>query len=1411
MTPRFESSIVRARHIDRWCRRFEHCWRNGEKPQIESFLEEVDPGDRTVFLEELLGIELELRFEAGEIPTPEDYRSRFACHLDLIHKAFADLGDIRASEDLNQPTTLVGQLLGDYRITREIGRGGMGIVYEAIQQSLDRRTSVKVLKPSLFRSERDVLRFQRESRTISRLHHSNIVEVYGVGLQKEIHYFAMQYIPGIGLDRLIAILKQRRYKTSSPATSTASPFRETTVGASGQESLTEDAVCDIYSDLAHTHPFRRAAAVARIGEQIAEALAYAHHCGVIHRDVKPSNLLLDLHGTVWLSDFGLARQLHDLELTQSFDLIGTLRYMAPEAFGSGADERSDVYSLGLTLYELLMLKPVHEESRGKNPLEPVVHSDPVSPRQIDPSIPRDIDTIIMKAISADPQRRYQSAKELADDLRHFQNHDPIMARRTPWLVHLGRWAQRNRILSAVTAVAVLSLLTGITSTTWMWRNAVDSAREFADERDRAIKLQRITEIQEQESIRQELRALEQSVQICSDRGADFRDEHILVDNFAWTVEALRQNTEMTAKSRATASAEESESEASAERHSRTSRLESDLRHRLGLLRQRLPFPVVRCWLPAYVSDWYSGAVPLARATDRWNAPRLRLNQDEVWIDTAHGRRLRLSLKTGLHQLQEPSSKSGDGTIMVEDVDQRVRLTQSVDGTLTLQQLNSTKPLMVLEKPSLSPLTLCRIWLCCDDQRLVVQFGNPVSPEKSFESHNLIWNLADGRLLDVMIRSPELTVSDDKYIAFVSTYQHEVIDLMTGETIRQIPRSPKWQHSQVLHSADGLTTSIANSNPSGVVIQGGSSRSNTIWYEPVNNGNSVTELQFSSDDIELWAGTSQGTIHCRNLYDPSQSISSINAGKAAITSISPDPSGRWVACGNALGEVRVLERSSGHSSTVLPHNDSVQSIDWNSDGDLIGVLTRQGLLTVWDLKSRDDGAVTVCDSTEPLSTVAFHPNGDQLLTGSADGRIELRDSTTGRLLHDVASGEPVYRVAWNSSGSHFASVTRAANPQIPLATKVVKTWVTAKPESPLATGTPFAADSNAMAMPLFHPLDNRVFVHSFFAAFLLSCDDLKFTDVTPPLRVDSTGWVRCAAISSDGRYVAIVGFCLHGSAHQIYVYLTNTKQEPRLLQLPTFDDCWQLAFAPDGKTLVAVGDFGTRAWNVETGQEFHQGTVGWQIAAKGVYFSRSGRKMVITDFHNSTRLFSTDEPGGLDVVRQISNEPIRLPTTGQPTAAAFVSDESIVMIATAAGLHLFSTEKGDALMPMLRHEGGATIVAFDAKGGRVAIGGQSSSLRIWKPDSPARESLEELSRLSRRYALSTVDTGRGTLVPLPTNGLKSLNDELTRNVTEAKSLDARERLAWHANQAAECRLMNLPSAERFHRDRAASERPDGLVE
>ena len=157
--------------------------------------------------------------------------------------------------------------------------------------------------------------------------------------------------------------------------------------------------------------------VARIGVQVAEALEYAHAQGVLHRDIKPSNLLLDLHGTVWVADFGLAKLADQADLTHTGDVVGTWRYMAPERFGGVSDARSDVYSLGLTLYELLALRPAFDGSTREELIQQVSHGVPPRPRKVNPEVPRDLETIVLKAIERDPAARYQTAGELAEDLR----------------------------------------------------------------------------------------------------------------------------------------------------------------------------------------------------------------------------------------------------------------------------------------------------------------------------------------------------------------------------------------------------------------------------------------------------------------------------------------------------------------------------------------------------------------------------------------------------------------------------------------------------------------------------------------------------------------------------------------------------------------------------------------------------------------------------------------------------------------------------------------------------------------------------------------------------------------------------------------------------------------------------------
>src|SRR5262249_14135670 len=203
-------------------------------------------------------------------------------------------------------------------------------------------------------------------------------------------------------------------------------------------------------------PFWRS--VARVGAQVADALAYAHRQGIIHRDIKPYNLLLDEAGTVWVTDFGLAKAEDQQDLTHTGDILGTLRYLPPEAFEGQNDARGDVYSLGLTLYELAALRPAFAESDRNRLIKQVTTEEPEPLGRVRQGIPRDLETIIHRAIERDPARRYQKAEELADDLRRFLDDQPVKARRTSALERLVRWARRNRGVAAALGVIALLLI-----------------------------------------------------------------------------------------------------------------------------------------------------------------------------------------------------------------------------------------------------------------------------------------------------------------------------------------------------------------------------------------------------------------------------------------------------------------------------------------------------------------------------------------------------------------------------------------------------------------------------------------------------------------------------------------------------------------------------------------------------------------------------------------------------------------------------------------------------------------------------------------------------------------------------------------------------------------------------------------
>jgi serine/threonine protein kinase/serine phosphatase RsbU (regulator of sigma subunit) len=362
--------------------------------------------------------EYALALRAGQPPDRQSFQARHPEIAPVLAECLDGLewmrvvarGNRLAASMVGQAVTGVkqGASLGEYRIVREIGRGGMGIVYEAVQESLDRRVALKVLPFASTLDARQLQRFENEARAAAGLHHSNIVPVFATGCAGGVHYYAMQLIEGQTLAALIDELRRQPVPDDNGA------------GASDRSRRS-------------TEFFRL---VAQLGVQAAEALTHAHQLGVVHRDIKPGNLLVqgELSGAarprLWITDFGLAHCRRQAGLTMTGDRAGTLRYMSPEQAGvspAPIDHRTDIYSLGVTLYELLTLAPAFPGHDRQELLRRIAVEEPPRPRRLNRAIPAALEIIVLKSMEKNPADRYSTAKELAEELEGFLQNESIRA------------------------------------------------------------------------------------------------------------------------------------------------------------------------------------------------------------------------------------------------------------------------------------------------------------------------------------------------------------------------------------------------------------------------------------------------------------------------------------------------------------------------------------------------------------------------------------------------------------------------------------------------------------------------------------------------------------------------------------------------------------------------------------------------------------------------------------------------------------------------------------------------------------------------------------------------------------------------------------------------------------------------
>lgn len=441
--------------------------------------------------------------------------------------------------------------LGDFRIIRELARGGMGVVYEGEQISLRRRVALKVLPFAAMLDPRRLKRFQNEALAVAQLDHPNIVNVYGVGCDRGVHFYAMRYIDGRTLAEIISQLrdaptqseaacledivshgasgtgkhpekttvKSREFSNKEPASGPLGylPTPATTVAASHDNT---------YKYQGHSTNAAMYRSIAQMAQHVAEALHEAHVEGVVHRDIKPSNLMLDSRGKVWVTDFGLAATEQDITLTMSGDLLGTLAYMSPEqalAHRVRIDGRTDVYSLGATLYELLTLRTAVRGKQRDEILREIAFDEPVSIRKLNPAVPWDLERIVMKAMEKNPDDRYSTAEAMAADLQRFLTQQPVLAQPVSWLQRGARWVRRRPGLVATTAITVLAyVIASATAGIVIWQA-----------RQEAVSQKRAAEISAQRARDQEQIAIQLAVQADNQRAR-------VVDGFQAALDTIQE-------------------------------------------------------------------------------------------------------------------------------------------------------------------------------------------------------------------------------------------------------------------------------------------------------------------------------------------------------------------------------------------------------------------------------------------------------------------------------------------------------------------------------------------------------------------------------------------------------------------------------------------------------------------------------------------------------------------------------------------------------------------------------------------------------------------------------------------------------------------------------------------------------